>query len=145
MSYWTQKTLDKMTKKQWEDLCDGCGKCCLMKLQDEDTDEIVFTSVACTLFDAEKCRCKNYVKRADHVPDCVPLNPHEVATLRWLPQTCAYKLVFEGKPLYDWHHLVSGSRETVHETGNSVRGKVTGFEHELKDLQELENHLIEGL
>lgn len=145
MTYWTQQPLDKMSKKQWEDLCDGCGKCCLMKLQDEDTDEIVFTSVACTLFDAEKCRCKNYVKRADHVPDCVPLNTHEVATLRWLPQTCAYRLVYEGKPLYDWHHLISGSKETVHDTGNSVRGKVTAFEHELKDLQELENHLIADL
>lgn len=129
--FW-RKGLDKLTKSEWESLCDGCGRCCLVKLEDEDTEEIHFTDIACKLFDAGTCRCVNYARRKKLVPDCVQLTPEAVRTLRWLPPSCAYKLVAEGKDLKWWHPLVSGRVESVHEAGISVRGRVGGFEHEVK-------------
>lgn len=127
--FWRTKTLDEMSPAEWEALCDGCGKCCLNKLEDEDTGAIAWTDVACTLLDHGTCRCTNYSKRHTIVPDCVGLTPDAVRTLTWLPSTCAYRLVKEGRDLFWWHHLVSGSRQSVHDAGVSARGKVVSEDH----------------
>jgi uncharacterized cysteine cluster protein YcgN (CxxCxxCC family) len=129
--FW-RKPLEELTREEWESLCDGCGRCCLVKLEDEDTGEIHFTDIACSLFDAGSCRCGNYPQRKSIVPDCVQLTPAEVRSLRWLPPTCAYKLVADGKDLRWWHPLISGRPETVHEAGISVRGRVGGHENEVR-------------
>ena len=126
--FW-RKPLEEMSQKEWESLCDGCGRCCLVKLEDEDTGEIHFTDIGCKLFDAETCRCANYPKRKKLVPDCVQLTPEAVRSLPWLPPSCAYRLVMEGKDLPDWHPLQSGSPDSVHEAGISVRGRVHTLEH----------------
>jgi len=127
--YWRTKRLDQMTRQEWEDLCDGCGKCCLLKVEYEDTHEIQPTSVACKMLDLTDCRCGDYANRKTHVPDCIDLKDVPfLPAIGWLPKTCAYKLVAERKDLYWWHHLVSGSRETVHQAGMSVRHKVISEE-----------------
>ncbi len=140
--YWERVPLSNMTKREWEALCDGCGRCCLNKLEDEDTGEVAFTRVACRLLDGETCRCGNYDIRKTLVPDCVQLSPQTMSkTAYFMPRTCAYRLLHEGKPLYDWHPLISGSAETVHEAGVSVRGwTVPEFE---VDEDDWEDHLIE--
>lgn len=129
--FWKAKTLDEMSPAEWESLCDGCGKCCLAKLEDEDTGDIYFTSVGCRLFDAGSCRCTDYAHRLERVADCVRLTPQNVRTIPWLPSTCAYRLVVEGRDLQWWHPLVSGDKQTVHDAGISVRGRVTANESEL--------------
>lgn len=121
--FWKTKTLGEMSEGEWESLCDGCGKCCLIGLEDEDTGEIYLTDVACRLFDGAKCACKDYANRKAHVPDCVKLTPENVPTLGWLPRTCAYRLIAEGQELRAWHPLISGDPESVHAAGVSVRGK----------------------
>ena len=121
--FWRRKTLAEMTRSEWESLCDGCAKCCLDKLQDDDTGEISYTEVACRLLDLGTCRCTDYANRKRFVPDCVVLTPRTVARLSWLPSSCAYRLVSEGKDLEWWHPLVSGDPETVHRAGVSVRGR----------------------
>ncbi len=121
--FWRTKTLDEMTAAEWESLCDGCGRCCLNKLEDFDTAEIVWTDVACRLLDQGTCRCTNYPGRQAEVPDCIQLTPESVRSLSWLPPTCGYRLVEEGRDLYWWHPLVSGDGETVHQAGVSVRGR----------------------
>ena len=123
LPFWRTKALEEMTDAEWESLCDGCARCCLNKLEDEDTGRVVYTDVGCSLLDGESCRCSEYVHRSDKVPECVRLTPHEVRTLTWLPTTCAYRLVAEGRDLYDWHPLVSGDPDSVHRAGVSVRGK----------------------
>jgi uncharacterized protein len=125
VTFWTDIKLADMSESQWESLCDGCGKCCLIRLEDEDTGEIYSTDVACKLLDTASCRCSNYTKRHDFVPDCVKLTPQNMGELSWLPKTCAYRLVAEEKPLFDWHPLVSGDPNSVHAAGMSVSGKVT--------------------
>lgn len=112
-----------MSDSEWEALCDGCGRCCLNKLEDWDTGEIHWTSVACTLLDEQTCRCSKYEERQSIVPDCIKLTPESVRTTGWLPPTCAYRLIHEGKPLYPWHPLISGSSESVVQAGVSVRGR----------------------
>jgi uncharacterized protein len=125
MAWWQQIPLEQMDAEQWESLCDGCGKCCVIRLEDEDTGEIHATNVGCKLLDGESCRCKDYPGRQAKVPDCVQLTPENVHTLSWLPMTCAYRLVAESRPLFDWHPLISGDRESVHSAGMSVRGRTT--------------------
>ena len=130
--FWRTKTLEEMTHREWESLCDGCGRCCLVKLIDEDTDEIHFTDIGCKLFDAEQCRCKDYANRREKVPDCVKLTPKKTRELPWLPSTCAYRLVAAGKDLKWWHPLKSGRPETVHEAGISARGRVGAIEGKIR-------------
>ena len=129
--FWRVKSLEEMSPEEWESLCDGCARCCLVKLEDEDTAEIHFTDIGCTLLDGKTCQCRDYLRRSRRVPDCVTLTPKEVRSLSWLPVTCAYRLVAEGKDLFDWHPLVSGSRDSVHEAGISVRGRVFASEDDL--------------
>ena len=133
--FWRTKTLAEMTREEWESLCDGCGRCCTTKFIDEETGAIEFTDVACKLLDTESCRCRNYAKRKQLVPDCVKLSVRMAGKLSWLPSTCAYRLIDEGKKLAWWHPLVSGDPETVHEAGISVRGKVVS-ETEVEDAEE---------
>jgi uncharacterized cysteine cluster protein YcgN (CxxCxxCC family) len=110
--FWKTKTLEEMSSVEWESLCDGCARCCLEKLEDEDTGKIYFTHVSCKLLDAGLCACKDYKNRSDKVPDCVRLTPENVRTLNWLPPSCGYKLVAEGRDLYWWHPLISGDPNT---------------------------------
>ncbi len=121
--FWREKTLAQMSASEWESLCDGCARCCLNKLEDADTGAIEWTNVACRLLDEGACRCRDYQNRQQNVPDCVPLTPQTVPTMTWLPPTCAYRLIAEGRDLYWWHYLVSGDRDTVHQAGISVRGR----------------------
>jgi uncharacterized cysteine cluster protein YcgN (CxxCxxCC family) len=122
--FWRRKTLSEMTAAEWESLCDGCARCCLIKLEDTDTGVISYTEIACRLLDLGACRCAHYDKRSTLVPDCVVLTPDRVGELGWMPSTCAYRLLAEGRDLPWWHPLVSGDPETVHEAGISVRGRV---------------------
>lgn len=139
--FWRTKTLVAMSDAEWESLCDGCGRCCLVKLEDEDTGAIAYTDVACRLFDAETCACRDYANRSAEVEDCVRLTPEKVETLGWLPPTCAYRLVGEGKDLPFWHPLVSGDRGTVEAAGISVHGRVAGLEGAF-GLFELVEHIV---
>lgn len=118
--FWKTKPLAAMTREEWEQLCDGCGRCCLNKLEDEDTGKFLYTRAACKLLDLGTCRCTDYANRAARVPDCVTLTPDNIGSLGWLPRTCAYRLLDEGKPLAWWHPLLSGRAETVREAGISV-------------------------
>ena len=139
--FWETKSLHKMTKDEWEALCDGCGKCCLHKIEDADTGKVHYTHVACRLLDTGTIRCTDYPMRKRLVPDCLQLTPENISTFKWLPESCAYRLLAEGKPLYDWHPLVSGRPDSVHEAGISVKGKCVS-EREAGDLR---NHLWPAL
>lgn len=121
--FWKTTRLEDMSENEWESLCDGCGRCCLNKLEDWDTGEIAWTDVACRLLDSDTCRCTDYANRQDEVPKCISLTPQSVRRLTWLPSTCGYRLIAEGRDLYWWHPLVSGDPETVHQAGISVRGR----------------------
>lgn len=121
--FWRVKSLQAMTKAEWESLCDGCARCCLNKYEDEDTKKIAYTDVACKLLDRQSCRCSDYKNRAKKVPDCIALTPSVMAEMNCLPPTCGYRLVHEGKDLYDWHPLISGDQASVHAAGISVRGR----------------------
>jgi uncharacterized protein len=120
--FW-EMPLQKLTTQEWEALCDGCGKCCLNKLEFEDTGEVAFTRVACRLLDGDTCQCTNYPNRKQYVPECVVLTPKTLPKIAyWLPQTCAYRLLHEGKPLQEWHPLLTGDPASVHDAGMSVQG-----------------------
>ncbi len=140
--FWEKKPLSKMSPDEWEALCDGCGKCCLNKLEDEDTQEVALTRVACRLLDDSTCRCTHYENRHQFVPDCIVLKPDNLDThAYWMPQTCAYRLLWLGKPLYDWHPLISGDPDTVHSAGISVQNDtVSEFD---TPFEEWEDHIIE--
>jgi len=122
--FWKAKTLQQMTSAEWESLCDGCGKCCCIRLEDEDTADIYITDVVCKLFDPNICQCTDYANRSVRVPDCVTLTPDNVHQLKWMPRTCAYRLIAEDKDLPDHHHLVSGDRNSIHLAGMSVQNAV---------------------
>ncbi|MBA2920908.1 YcgN family cysteine cluster protein [Sphingomonas sp. MAH-20] len=138
--FWDDLPLESLDRGQWEALCDGCGKCCVHKLEDEVTGELFPTNVACKLLDRHSGRCSNYRHRRAFVPECVRLTPKLAATLDWLPDSCAYRLRAEGKPLPDWHPLNSGDPESVHKAGMSVRGWTISE----TDAGELEDHILEG-
>ncbi len=121
--YWETKTLDEMTDAEWESLCDGCGLCCLVRFEDEETLEVIPTRVHCQLFDPERCRCSDYENRKATVPDCIKLTPQNVEALEWMPKSCAYRRIHEGRGLATWHPLISGDPESVHRAGVSVRGE----------------------
>ena len=142
-AFWKNKTLRQMSPSEWEALCDGCGKCCLVKLIDDLTDDLHYTTVACNLLDCESCQCGDYENRKSLVEDCVILSPRLIEELHWMPSTCAYRLIYEGKDLYWWHPLISGNSNTVHEAGISVRGRVIS-EREVKD-SELPKYIDEQL
>ena len=140
--FWEKKPLAKLSDKEWEALCDGCGKCCLNKLEDEDSGEVALPCVACRLFDDESCRCAQYPIRHQFVPECIVLKPSNIDEhAYWMPQTCAYRLLWAGEPLFDWHPLISGDPETVHAAGVSMRGR-TVPEFEI-DEDDWEDHIIE--
>jgi uncharacterized cysteine cluster protein YcgN (CxxCxxCC family) len=139
--FWKEKSLEAMNVEEWESLCDGCGRCCLVKLEDEDTGQIHFTDVACKLFEAAACRCADYAHRCRKVHDCIKLTPEAVRSIDWLPPSCAYRLVAEGRDLAWWHHLISGSPETVHEAGVSVRGRISASESDVR-LDDYPDHIV---
>ncbi|MDD9910832.1 MAG: YcgN family cysteine cluster protein [Ahrensia sp.] len=139
--FWQTKPLDQMSADEWESLCDGCGRCCLNKLEDWDTGEIYYTNVACKLFDPQTCRCSDYDNRFETVPDCIKLTPRDVGMFHWLPPTCAYRLLDEGKPLPEWHPLVSGNSNTVVKAGVSAKGRV--ISEEGLTVEEWEDHVVD--
>jgi uncharacterized protein len=139
--YWKRKSLQELTREEWEALCDGCARCCIIKFEDEDTKEIFYTDIVCQYLEMETCQCTRYTDRSWLVPTCLTLSPEMIKTLKWMPETCAYRLIAEGKPLPWWHPLVSGNRETVAQSGASVRGIVISESEVLPD--ELEDHIID--
>jgi len=141
LPFWKTKSLAEMTEGEWESLCDGCGRCCLVKLEDEDTAKIYFTDVGCRLLDSESCRCRDYKNRSARVDDCVRLTAKNLGELNWLPPTCAYRLLANGGDLYWWHPLVSGDRETVHAANISVRGRVSSDEDALPE-DKIADHIV---
>ncbi len=127
--FWQEKSLSEMSVNEWESLCDGCARCCLHKLEDDDSGEVHYTSVVCRYLDQPRCRCTCYEDRNSLVPECVRLTPETAGSFKWLPNTCAYRLISEGKSLEWWHPLVSGRQETVEEAGISIKGKCVSEAH----------------
>jgi uncharacterized cysteine cluster protein YcgN (CxxCxxCC family) len=136
--FWEKRTLQEMTRQEWESLCDGCGRCCLNKIEYTDTNEIFYTKVSCKLLNSETCQCSNYAERMTYVPDCIVLTPETISRIDFMPQTCAYRLLAEGKSLESWHPLISGTKESVHQAGISVKGRVISEE----GIDSLEEHII---
>ena len=126
--FWVSKSLSELTPDEWESLCDGCGKCCLHKIEDEESGELFYTSIACRQLDLESGGCRNYTQRTEMVPDCVCISADKRDVFEWLPGSCAYRLVAEGKPLPAWHHLVCGDRQRIHREGESVIAWATSEE-----------------
>ena len=140
--FWERVSLAQMTAAEWESLCDGCGRCCLLKLEDADTAEVAYTCVGCRLLDPETCRCGNYAIRKQLVPDCVVLTPQNIAEIAyWMPETCAYRLLWQGDVLPGWHPLISGDPDSVQRAGISMAGRVVP-EWEVAE-EDLEDHLLE--
>ena len=138
--FWKRKALEELDEAEWESLCDGCGRCCLNKLEDEESGATAWTDVACRLLDGTSCRCRDYENRQAEVPECIGLTPESVRAIGWLPPTCGYRLVAEGRDLYWWHPLLSGDPETVHQAGISVRDRTVTEEG--MALEELEDHIV---
>lgn len=140
MVFWRQKSLSELNTEEWESLCDGCGKCCLHKLQDAETDTVYYTRVACRLLDLETCRCSDYARRHRRVRDCVRLTPDDAGALQWLPSTCAYRLIAAGEDLPGWHPLITGDATSVRQAGHSVHGRAVS-ESDI-DIRDLESHIV---
>jgi uncharacterized cysteine cluster protein YcgN (CxxCxxCC family) len=138
--FWEAKRLEQMTRQEWESLCDGCAKCCVHKLEDEDTGLVHYTRVVCRYLDQNKCRCTVYDKRRRLVPTCLQLEPGELDQLHWMPSTCAYRLLNEGKGLPIWHPLITGSRRAMIEAGHTVTGKVISEDHVHEE--DWPNHIV---
>ena len=132
LNFWQTKTLAQMSQAEWEALCDGCGRCCLVKLEDEETGDIALTDIACRLLENQRCKCKQYDMRHEIVADCVRLTPQNISQLKWMPKSCAYRLLAEGKDLAWWHPLISGNKETVHQAGISIQGKTVSEDDNLQ-------------
>lgn len=126
--FWETKRLEQMTVPEWESLCDGCGLCCLVRFEDEETGEVIPTRVHCKLFDSAACRCTDYANRKRTVPDCIKLTPYNIEALEWMPKSCAYRRLHEGKSLPSWHPLITGDPESVHAAGVSVRNQTVSEE-----------------
>ncbi|MBU2862243.1 YcgN family cysteine cluster protein [Reinekea forsetii] len=138
--FWQTKTLQEMSRREWESLCDGCGKCCLQKLEDEEDESVYYTSVVCQYM-TDDCRCSEYQNRQKLVPNCVWLKPEDVDSFFWLPSTCAYRLIAEGKPLPDWHPLVSGDPQRIHAVNVSVTSLDLVRDNEVPE-EEWQNYVI---
>lgn len=136
--FWIAKPLEALNQEEWESLCDGCAKCCLHKLENDADGQVYYTDVACRLLDLETCRCSDYAHRSEQVVDCAQLTPQSLAEMDWLPSTCAYRLLREGRPLPDWHPLITGRPESVHEAGMSVRGRCV----EESAVEDFEDHIV---
>lgn len=141
MSFWKTKKLTEMTTEEWESLCDNCGKCCLIKLEDEKTQKIHFTSVVCNLIDLKTCRCTRYAERTRLVPQCLDLKQHDFAEYNWLPSTCTYRLLSDGEDLPSWHPLVSGNANSVQKAGVSIRS----YAMKETDVKNVKEHIIKWL
>lgn len=141
--FWEEKSLAEMSREEWESLCDGCARCCLIKLEDEDTSELFYTSVVCRYLDREQCSCNIYSERTTLVPDCLELDTSIIQHLNWMPNSCAYRLLGEGKPLPEWHPLVSGTKRSVQEAGIAVTNFAIS-EDEVASMEELENYIIDS-
>ncbi len=139
-AFWESKSLIDMDAAEWESLCDGCGRCCLMKLEDSDTGEVFYTNVTCKLLDTDTCRCGDYTNRKQRVPACFVLDADSLSDLSYLPPTCAYRLLSTGKPLPDWHPLITGTPDSGHQAGISVRGKVVSERY--VDESELQDRIV---
>jgi len=139
--FWETRKLEQMTDPEWESLCDHCARCCLLKLEDEDSAELFFTNVSCHLLDIEKCSCKDYPNRKFRVPECLQVRSMELSEYQWLPQTCAYRLIAEGRPLPAWHPLISGSQQSVQQAGITVDGFAVSEDYIHPD--QLQDHIIE--
>lgn len=141
MSFWNEKSLAEMSREEWESLCDHCGKCCLTKLEDEDDEgSIYYTNIVCDLFNKKDGSCTDYWNRETLVPTCLRLTQDNLAQIEWMPPSCAYRRIMEGRGLAKWHHLVSGDKKTIHETGHSVLGRVV-FEKDV-DEDALEEYIV---
>jgi len=138
--FWENKSLDEMNQQEWESLCDGCGLCCLLKIEDEDSGELFYTNVVCEYHNNKRCCCTRYQERSTLVPDCIKVTPVVARTEKWLPGSCAYRLLAEGKPLFDWHPLISGDPDSVQQAGISIRDRVISEEFVHRD--ELPEHLV---
>ncbi len=143
INFWENKKLEEFTPEEWDALCDGCGKCCLCKLQDDKTGKVFYTNVACRLLNISTCRCTDYENRKEQVEGCAILTPRNVRAFHWLPETCAYRRLALNKDLYKWHYLVSGSRDQVHNLGLSVKNKAVSEEH--IHPEQMEQHVVEWL
>jgi len=140
-NFWETKSLEQMSEQEWESLCDGCGRCCLIKLEDEATDILYYTNISCFLLDIHQCRCNDYQHRIEQVPGCVVLRPYNKELYDQLPDSCAYRRLSEGKKLEDWHPLISGNKNTIHISDISVRDKVVSEQYVHQD--DWQEHIIE--
>ncbi|MBR9727097.1 YcgN family cysteine cluster protein [Shewanella intestini] len=138
MTFWKDTPLIDMTQEQWEQLCDGCGKCCLNKIIDDETEQLYYTNVACHLLNHQSCRCEKYPQRFEFVPQCTAITVDNIASLTWLPDSCSYKRLYEGRGLASWHPLITGSKDAMHKAGMSVRKKVKNE----KKVKWLEDHIV---
>ncbi len=141
--FWLTKSLQQLTQQEWESLCDGCGQCCLVKLTDDDTNKVYLTNVACKLLDTESCTCKDYQHRAERVSSCLLLSADKPELFNLLPETCAYRCLYEQRPLPEWHHLISKNKQAVHENGLSIREYAVSEEY--IHPEQLEEHIIAEL